>query len=344
MKCALKEQGLDRGACLTKTPDGPKVACEATLRYQGGMYSRLIKSMHLSRPEDYFSIYQSGCCHSCLKCHSAEFAKETSGEWYTTDELAEKSTEYAKQVTVMEPKERVTMYHSSNLCRHCGSCVTYGLRHPYCPNQLQPDQISLSVQGWGPARNIIAFTGGDLLCRPEFYVEVTEKIKNASSNKLHVLLETNGYALTPNNLETFNNGGIDGFWLDIKAYEEDVYRRLCGTSNRSVLESVPLAVDLGFTVEILTLYIPKWVETDQHVKIAELIAEIDPNIPTTILAYFPTYKMSVRSPRLGEMMRSYAAMKNIGLKQLRMGNIGVFARSQKDIDLLVSIFGREVLG
>ncbi len=60
MKCALKEQGLERGACLTKTPEGFKIACQATLKQQDGMFSRLIRSMHLSRPEDYFSIYCSG--------------------------------------------------------------------------------------------------------------------------------------------------------------------------------------------------------------------------------------------------------------------------------------------
>ncbi|MFX0065946.1 MAG: radical SAM protein [Candidatus Hermodarchaeota archaeon] len=344
MKCALKEQGLERGACLTKTPEGSKVACQATLKQQDGMFSRLIRSMHLSRPEDYFSIYTSGCNHSCLFCHSSEFSKEASGDWYSTEALAEQTADYAKQITVMEPKERVTMFHANNLCRHCGSCVSYGLRHPFCPQKLRPEQVRLSVQGWGPARNIAAFTGGDLLCQPGYYVEATEKIKETSSNRLHVLLETNGYALTPINLETLSSGGIDGFWLDIKAYDEDVYRRLCGTSNRSILDSVPQIVDLGFTLEVLTLYIPDWVETDQHVQIAELIASIDPSMPTTLLAYFPAYKLSIRRPNLVEMMRSYAAMKNVGLKQVRMGNIGVFARTQEDTNLLVSVFGREVLG
>jgi hypothetical protein len=29
----------------------------------------------------------------------------------------------------------------------------------------------LSPQGFGPARNIVAFTGGDVMCCPEFYGE-----------------------------------------------------------------------------------------------------------------------------------------------------------------------------
>jgi len=42
---------------------------------------------------------------------------------------------------------------------------------------LEPDQIVFSPQGWGPARNIIGFTGGDLLCQPEFYCLASEEIK-----------------------------------------------------------------------------------------------------------------------------------------------------------------------
>ena len=36
---------------------------------------------------------------------------------------------------------------------------------------------SFIPQGFGPARNIVAFTGGDLACHPEFYAKSAEKIK-----------------------------------------------------------------------------------------------------------------------------------------------------------------------
>jgi pyruvate-formate lyase-activating enzyme len=211
-----------------------------------------------------------------------------------------------------------------------------GKRSANCPGKLAPNQVVLSPQGFGPARNIVAFTGGDILCRPEFYLEATEKIKEVSMD-YRVLLETNGYGLTPKNLEAYAEGGVDSFWLDIKAYSEDTYRRLCGTTNKHILSSVEKIVNHGFTLEVLTLYIPGFVETDEHARIAELIAETDSEIPTTLLAFFPCYNLLTpehRSPTVQEMIFSYDAMQEAGLKNIRMGNLGVFVKSEQDRQIL----------
>jgi pyruvate-formate lyase-activating enzyme len=291
--------------------------------------------MHLSRPEDYFSVYQSGCNHTCLKCHSAEFSKTTNGEWLSTTELALIAKDYRQEVTVWEPRDRATMWHAGTLCKHCGSCRLTGLQSPRCPQKLDPTQITSSVQGYGPARNIIAFTGGDLACQPDYYAEAAQTIKEAAGQNMWVLLETNGYALTTHNLDILKDGGIDAFWLDIKAYDPQIYKKLCGTSNKTVLESIQLSYDADFVLEILTLYIPGWVETDQHTAIAQLIAQTNPSIPTTLLAFFPTYQLSqARPPSLNEMIQSAHAMQEQGLTNLRLGNIGVFVKNQQDYETL----------
>jgi len=339
MYCNLVNQGVPPGSCLTITDSGEKrLACQVTLRIKDSQYERLIKSIHLSRPEDYLSIYQSGCNHDCLKCHSADFSKHANGEWISIDRLTEIACEYLKAVTVEEPRSRATMWHAEDLCLHCGSCFLYGTRSEFCPRKLKPSQIVLSPQGFGPARNIIAFTGGDLTCHPEYYALAAEKIKDATNGKLWVLIETNGYALTKKNLEILRDGGVDSFWLDIKAYDEKTYKKLCGTTNKTVLESLSIMVDMDFTVEVLTLYIPGFVETDQHIKIARLISDIDPSIPTTLLAFFPAYKLkNLRSPTFEEMMKSYWAMKNEGLKKLRLGNIGIFAHTKEQLNEVYSL-------
>ncbi|MCG3220490.1 MAG: radical SAM protein, partial [Candidatus Heimdallarchaeota archaeon] len=158
-----------------------------------------------------------------------------------------------------------------------------------------------------------------------------------------ILLETNGYGLTPQNLEAYAAGGVDAFWLDIKAYSEDIYRELCGTSNEQILDSVQRIIDLGFTLEILTLYIPFFVETDEHEKIAELIVNIDPSIPITLLAFFPSYKLSsplYRAPMVSEMVRSFKKMKEVGVKNLRIGNLGVFVKEREDLEYMESNLGK----
>ena len=339
MECELVVQGFKPGSCLVKVGNDYKRACEATLKKENGKFFRLVKSIHLSRPEDYLSIYQSGCNHSCLKCHSWYFTQIANGYWVSTDEIAEISADYELCVTVKEPRKRATMWHATDLCKHCGSCVTTGRRSDLCPNRLSKNQIVLSPQGYGPARNIVAFTGGDIVCRAEFYAEATEKIKERT--KLWVLIETNGYGLTPKNLDLLADAGVDSFWLDIKAYDEEVYKRLCGTTNKWILKAPEWILSRGFVLEVCVLYIPDLVEMDQIVKIAKLIVELDEEIPFTILAYFPEYKLKNRPPNLMEIIKTFLAVKDVGLKNVKLGNCGIFAKTERDWEILLSVVGLE---
>ncbi|MFX1409573.1 MAG: radical SAM protein [Promethearchaeota archaeon] len=340
----MVEQGFTKGACEVNLKNGSKqVACRATLKFENGQHFRLITAMHLSRPEDYFSIYQSGCNHTCLKCHSWEFSKYYNGVWYSTDEIAESCYEYEKSVTVFEPRERALMYYATDLCKHCGSCILFNRRSPLCPDKVPKHKIVLGAQGFGPARNIIAFTGGDIACQAKFYAEVTKKIKQRSKS-LWVLLETNGYGLTPKNLDLLQKAGLDSYWLDIKAFDAEIYKRLCGTSNKTVLNSPMEILKRKFILEILTVYIPNFVEIDQFEKIAKLIVNINENIPFHILAFFPQYKLKTfRSPNLDEILETYETIKEIGLKNVKIGNIGVFAKTEEEMKRLIQIVGPEAI-
>jgi len=205
---------------------------------------------------------------------------------------------------------------------------------------LEPHQVIPSPQGFGPARNIIAFTGGDLACQPEFYAEATREIKTLHRN-LWVLFETNGYGLTPENLDIFRDAGIDSFWLDIKAYHDEVHKRLTGCHNDWILRLPEEIKRRDFILEVLSLYIPGWVEEDQIEHIARLIASVDPKIPFTILAFFPEYLLrDVLSPNLSQMLSAYEACIKAGLKQVRLGNIGVFIKSDRDFEVLTSLGSR----
>ncbi|MCP2604902.1 radical SAM protein [Candidatus Aminicenantes bacterium AH-873-B07] len=344
MKCKLVEQGFKIGSCLTKKGKSFKRACEVTLEKKDNIWYRLIKSAHLSRPEHYFSIYQSGCNHSCLKCHSWEFTQIVNGNWLSTKQIGLLAEKYERKVTVQEPRERATMWHATDLCRSCGSCVIYGKRSLLCPGVLGSKQILLSPQGFGPARNIVAFTGGDLICFVDFYCQTTEEIKKKCKN-MWVLIETNGYGLTPENLDKLKDSGVDSFWLDIKAYNKEIYRKLCGTTNEWILKTPSEILKRDFVLEVLTLFIPGWVEDDQILKISELLFELNPNIPLTILAFFPAYKMeNIKSPNLSDMIRIYKKVKEIGLENVKLGNCGVFIKTAQDWDFLLKEIGIKGVG
>lgn len=329
MKCNLIKQGYPQGSCFVEAESGKSLACEATLKESDRGLLRLISAAHLSRPENYLSIYQSGCNFSCRKCHSWAFTKRGRGEWWSPADVLKACKEYEKGVTIREPRWKTTAFHAYESCRCCGSCVMQGKRSPLCPRVIQKKEIVLSPQGWGPARDIVAFTGGDLTCCPEFYAACARLIKSETS--LKILIETNGYGLTPQNLDALKEAGVDSFWLDIKAYDGTDHKWLTGCFNRHILKLPEEIVKRDFVLEVLSLYIPNLVETAQLKKIARLLFDVDPEIPFTILAFFPEYQMKrYRSPKAAEMIAAYQEVRSTGLINVRLGNVGVFASSEED--------------
>ena len=336
--CELCAQGRVGGACGVEAAGRTLPACTATLRKKDGKLERLIQAVHLSRPENYLSIYQSGCNFSCRKCHSWSFSQKATGKWYTVEDLLRICQDYDKQVTLTEPRSWATAWHAGETCRCCGHCITAGRRSSVCPGVLAPEQIVLGPQGFGPARNIVAFTGGDLACRPDFYAEFARQVK--AQTNLWVLIETNGWGLTPKNLDVLQEAGVDSFWLDIKAFDDETHKWLTGCTNEWILKLPEEILKRGFVLEVLSLYIPELVETDQLSRIAELLASTNEHIPFTILAFFPEYQMSkFRSPTMREMLEAYTAAARAGLKKVRLGNIGVFAPTRADAERVLQVTG-----
>jgi pyruvate-formate lyase-activating enzyme len=155
--------------------------------------------------------------------------------------------------------------------------------------------------------------------------------------KLWVLIETNGYGLTPQNLDYLRDSGVDAFWLDIKAHDTDKHKWLTGCSNEAILRLPEEILKRDFVLEVLSLYIPGLVEADELESIARSLKEVDHSIPFTILAFFPEYRMKeFARPDVREMIEAYDKAKATGLKNIRLGNVGVFAPTKEDQQYLIA--------
>jgi pyruvate formate lyase activating enzyme len=135
---------------------------------------------------------------------------------------------------------------------------------------------------------------------------------------------------------------VDAFWLDIKAHDAKKHKWLTGCSNKHILGLPEKILERGFTLEVLSLYIPNLVESDELERIARDLSAVEPTIPFTILAFFPEHQMKdFRRPYTKEMVEVYTKVKSAGLQNIRLGNPGVFMRSAEDKDYLMANVGME---
>jgi len=118
-------------------------------------------------------------------------------------------------------------------------------------------------------------------------------------------------------------GVIDGVNIDIKAFTEEFYHQVCGAKLAPVLENVQLLHDLGLWLEITTLVIPGWNDSDAELReIAGFIKGVDANIPWHVTAFHPTYKMLDRAPtQAASLRRAMDIGFEEGLRFVYCGNI-----------------------
>ncbi|MFZ5764868.1 MAG: AmmeMemoRadiSam system radical SAM enzyme [Thermodesulfobacteriota bacterium] len=116
---------------------------------------------------------------------------------------------------------------------------------------------------------------------------------------------------------------LDAINIDIKAFTEKFYKEVCGARLQPVLETVRLMRELGVWVEVTTLIIPGWNDSDGELgNIARFIREVDPAMPWHVTAFYPTYQMTDREPTpVATLRRAREIGLAEGLRFVYEGNI-----------------------
>ncbi len=146
--------------------------------------------------------------------------------------------------------------------------------------------------------------------------------------KVRICWETNGN-INSNLLKevaslSWESGGIIKF--DLKAYEEKINIALTGVSNRKTLENFAYLArwrkreNPPFLVAS-TLLVPGYIEKEEVFKIASFISSLDPEIPYTLLAFYPAFLMSdLPTTSRKQAMECLESARRAGLKRARVGN------------------------
>ena len=141
----------------------------------------------------------------------------------------------------------------------------------------------------------------------------------ATVAKLYMAFISNGNA-TPRVLD-FMRPVTDLYKVDLKGFDKKHYAQLGGKLD-NVLRSIQDIHDRGFWLEIVTLVVPNFNDSDEELtRIAEFIVGVSSEIPWHVTAFHPDYKMSERRhTTANDIRRGHEIGKAAGLTYVYCGN------------------------
>jgi pyruvate formate lyase activating enzyme len=147
---------------------------------------------------------------------------------------------------------------------------------------------------------------------------------------MRICWETNG-SVNPKFLDemmdlSLKSGGCVKF--DLKAWDMGLHIALCGVTNEMTLRNFERAAERISErpdpppLIASTLLVPGYIDEEEVGSISRFIARLDPEIPYSLLAFYPHFRMSdLPTTSRQQAMRCYNAALNAGLKRVRIGNI-----------------------
>jgi pyruvate formate lyase activating enzyme len=162
----------------------------------------------------------------------------------------------------------------------------------------------------------VVSTYNEPLITSEWAVEV---FREAKARGLDTGYVSNGHA-TPEVLD-YIQPWLDLFNIDLKCFDRKKYLKL-GGNFEEVLETIRQVYAMGFWMEIVTLVVPDYNDSDAELtQMAEFIASVSQDIPWHVTAFYPQYKMSDRdSTPVATLLRARSIGKRVGLKFVYSGN------------------------
>jgi len=117
---------------------------------------------------------------------------------------------------------------------------------------------------------------------------------------------------------------LGAYRVDLKAFTDEFYKKICGAKLQPVLDSAQLARELGLHVEIVTLVIPGLNDSmaEQEGLIRWVIGHLGPETPMHFSAFHPDYRMTDRGATpVATLEKFYKKAKELGLRFPYLGNV-----------------------
>ncbi|MEE8151454.1 MAG: AmmeMemoRadiSam system radical SAM enzyme [candidate division NC10 bacterium] len=232
-----------------------------------------------------------------------------------------------------DPTEKKPFYHflpGSNT-------LTFGMlgcdyHCPYCQNWLTSQALRDPAAGARPelvtpeglvglaldsGAQVVGSSYNEPLITAEWAVAIFEKAKAAG---LKTCFISNGNATEQ--VLTYLRPWCDGYKIDLKAMSQKNYRYLGGVLEH-VLETIQMVHAMGFWMEVVTLIVPGWNDSEEELqKAAEFLVAISPDIPWHITAFHKDYQMTDPDNTPSDtLLRAARIGQAVGLRYVYAGNL-----------------------
>lgn len=205
---------------------------------------------------------------------------------------------------------------------HCGYCQNWvtsqTLRDPHAGAPLM-ECTARELVDMAAARRarVVASTYNEPLITSEWAVEVFQEAKLRGFATAYI---SNGNG-TPRVLE-YLRPWVDLYKVDLKGFDDKHYRELGGQLSH-VLETIQMLYAKKFWVEIVTLVIPGFNDSDAELRqMAKFLAGISKDIPWHVTAFHSDYKMTDRGDtQAKKLVRACEIGAEEGLRFVYAGNL-----------------------
>jgi pyruvate formate lyase activating enzyme len=205
---------------------------------------------------------------------------------------------------------------------HCGYCQNWltsqALRDPEAVSPITPISparlVALALEREAP---VIASTYNEPLITSEWAVEV---FREARRHGLRTAYISNGNG-TPEVL-AYIKPWVDFYKVDLKGFSQEEYRKL-GGQLAGVLDTIKRLAQMGFWLEIVTLIIPGFNDSDAELKaMTEFLASVSPDIPWHVTAFHKDYRMiEPDNTTARSLVRAAEIGQKAGLRYVYAGNL-----------------------
>jgi pyruvate formate lyase activating enzyme len=159
---------------------------------------------------------------------------------------------------------------------------------------------------------------------PTIFMELAAECGRLAKNHgLANVFVSNGY-MTAEAID-FAKDWLDAINVDLKAFSEGYYKRLCKAKLEPVLQTIRhIAKNTKIWMELTTLIVPGQNDSSDELKrLAEFIVkEAGADVPWHISRFYPNYHyLDAKATPSGTLRRAYEIGKAAGLRYVYMGNV-----------------------